>query len=153
MRLNPWIQELPTAIAALSRSGTTAELLLALHQVLSPTLPVAQGSEFQGPGACQPSPPEVCEVLCVFPKPGAYFAQLRRDYLESRVIVGLRDPAGWVSSLIQDITLVKKIQPSLLDLVVLLGVGSQLPDQLELSLSIGLRGDGSVIAADRVKQD
>ena len=86
-----------------------------------------------------------------FPKPGVYFTQLLGDYLQSR-FVGI-DGSNGVSSLDQDITLVKKIQLSLLDLVALLDVGSPLPDQLELNLSIGLRGDGSVIAADRVKQD
>lgn len=159
MRPSPWIQELTTAIAALSRSGTTAavpctatELLLALHQVLFPTLPVSQGSGFQGPETCQPSLSEACEDLGVFPNSGAYFTQLLRDYSKSRFIVRV-EGFSWASSLVQDITLVKKIQISLLDLVALLGVGSPLPDQLELNLSIGLRGDGSVIAADRVKQD
>lgn len=58
MRLSPWIQELTTAIAALSGSGTTAavsctaaKLLLALHQFLSPTLLASQGSNFQLPGS------------------------------------------------------------------------------------------------------
>lgn len=86
-----------------------------------------------------------------FPKPGAYFTQLLGDYLQSRFVVRI-DGSNGVSSLDQDITLVKKIQLSLLDLVALLDVGSPLPDQLELNLSIGLRGDGSVIAAYRAKQ-